>query len=96
MLAEPIISLEVAVPLIRWLSWFSVLLGVLHLFVYVIGEFFPGIYKRIRSEGLRKILVGKGNRLMWGGGGLFMLFFGGLGLAGLKLIQFLDELNRRL
>ncbi len=90
---KPFIDLDVAIPLIKWLSWISLFLGVLHLFVWVIGEFFPDAYRRVHSEGLRKILVGNGNRLMWGGGGLLMLFVGGLGLACLWLIKVLERLN---
>ena len=90
---DPLISLEVALPLIKWLSIISVVLGVFHLVVYIIGEFSPGAYKRISSDGFRKILVGTGNRLMWGCGGLFMLVVGIIGFGGLWLIKLLERLN---
>lgn len=74
-------------------GWFLAVLGALKLVIYLVGEFAPDAYSRIRSETFRKFLIGKGNRLIFGIGGFLTLILGlvfvGLGM----LIAFLFRLN---
>lgn len=79
------IDVPTCLRLIRWLSWALVISGIGQIIIYIVGELFPGVYSRIRSEWIRKLFIGNGNRLVFGAGGLLTLILGGifLGLAAL-------------
>lgn len=79
------IDVPTCLRLIRWLSWALVISGVGQIIIYIVGELFPGLYSRIRSEWIRKLFIGNGNRLVFGAGGVLTLILGGifLGLAAL-------------
>ena len=51
------------VRLILWGGWILAGIGAFKVLIYLIGELFPGAYRRIRSDGLRRFLTGTGNRL---------------------------------
>lgn len=57
-------------------AWFLVLSGIVQVIVYLLGEFHPSLYVRIRSDSIRRLLTGMGNRLIFGLGGLVTLLLG--------------------
>ncbi|HRQ88557.1 MAG TPA: hypothetical protein PLA50_07155 [Bacteroidia bacterium] len=71
-------------------GWCLAALGALKVVLYLVGEFVPNAYAWIKSEGLRRFLTGKGNRLLFGVGGaatvLLGLVFVGIG-HGLRYLQ---------
>ncbi len=64
-------------------------IGGLKLVVYAVGELRPGLFDSIRSETLRRFFTGRGNRMVFGLGGLITAAVGGffmLGARGLALL----------
>lgn len=84
---------NVACKLIIGGGWLLAALGAIKMVIYAVGEFFPGAYSRIRSVGFRKVITGKGNRLIFGLGGILTLF---LGLIFVVLGIFVRMLSERL
>ena len=72
-------------------GWTLAAIGALKLVIYLIGEIAPGSYDRIRSETFRKFLTGKGNRLVFGLGGILTVF---VGLVFVLLGRLLSRLDR--
>jgi hypothetical protein len=72
---------ELSLRLIKILSWILIVLGGGKMIIYVIGEWMPSLYSRVKSDTVRKFLTGTGNRLLFGLGGLVTLLFGVIGLA---------------
>ena len=75
-------------------GWVLAALGALKVAVYLVGELAPGVYARIRSEGLRRFVTGNGNRLLFGIGGFLTMLLGLLFAALGYLIQWLLSLSR--
>lgn len=71
-LIDPVVGLKLVIVG----GWSLALLGALKLVAYLVGEFAPGAWSRVRSEWLRRCLVGKGNRLLFGLGGFLTLLLG--------------------
>ncbi|MDF1816575.1 MAG: hypothetical protein P1V20_30515 [Verrucomicrobiales bacterium] len=88
-----LIDPEIGIPIIIWLGWLMVALGVLKIVVYLIGEISPGAWDKIKSPTIKKLLTGKGNRLLFGLGGLVTVIFG-FGAIGIALlIRYLHSLT---
>ena len=89
-----LIDPALAVRLISVLSWILIGLGLSKIVVFAIGEWMPGAYSKIRSEWFRKLCTGKGNRLLFGLGGLLtaLIGFGGLLLG--RVFDYLLHLSR--
>jgi len=83
--ADPLIDPEFSVALIAWGGWILAALGVLKLLVFAIGEWAPGFYDRFRSDGFRNFMVGRGNRLVFGLGGLVTALIG-LAFVGVAVV----------
>lgn len=78
-----LIDPELSLRLVAIFSWILIILGAAKMLIYVIGEWFPGAYLRVKSETARNFLTGTGNRFLFGLGGLItvLLGLGGLGLG---------------
>ena len=78
-LLEPVFALK----LVIFGGWTLAILGAIKLVIYLVGEIAPQAWSRVRSEWVRKFVLGKGNRLLFGLGGfvtvLLGLVFVGLG-----------------
>lgn len=83
---------QLAPVLVYWGGFFLAVLGGLKLVIFLIGEFRPGVYGRIKSEGLKKFLTGSGNRLVFG---LLGFFTAGLGVVFMFAAKVLQALTRR-
>ena len=87
-----LIDPEVGIPIIIWLGWLMVALGVAKIIIYLVGEIWPNAWDKIKSPTWKKLLTGKGNRLLFGLGGLFTVLFG-LGAIGIAfVIRYLHSL----
>ena len=64
--------------IVIWGGWALFASGVLHLIVWVIGEFRPTIYHKFKAKIFRQLLTGTSNRLMFGLGGIVLLLIGGV------------------
>lgn len=88
---KPLLDPSLSLKLVIWGGAVLAALGLLKLVVYLIGEFAPGLYARVRNEWVRRFLVGQGNRLLFGLGGAITLLLG-LGFITLGLVvQFLVQ-----
>ena len=78
-LLEPVVALKLVIVG----GWSLAVLGAIKMGIYLIGELAPQAWSRVRSEWVRKFVLGKGNRLLFGLGGfvtvLLGLVFVGLG-----------------
>lgn len=72
---------ELALKLISILSWVLIILGLGKMAIYALGEWAPSVYERIKSEGVKTFLTGKGNRWLFGFGGFITALIGVFGLA---------------
>ncbi len=72
---------------ITWLSWIMIILGVLHLICFAIGEYKPSMWNWIKSEGFRKLFIGTSNRILFGWAGLGMILFGGVAIGLCQLFR---------
>lgn len=86
---EELLDPEVSLKLIKALSWVLILLSLAKLLLYAIGEWAPSVYSRIKSDAVKKVITGKGNRLLFGLGGILFLLFG---IACLALAYFIEYL----
>ena len=57
-------------------GWLLAGIGALKVVIYFVGELFPGVYGRLKSDGLRRFLTGNGNRLVFGLGGFLTVILG--------------------
>ncbi len=73
---EHLIDPELSLRMIKLLSWVLILLGVGKMTIYAIGEWFPAAYAKVKSGQVRNFLTGKGNRLLFGLGGLLTALLG--------------------
>ena len=71
-LLDPVIALRIVIIG----GWSLVLLGAIKMVIYLIGEIAPGTWSRVRSEWIRRFVVGKGNRLLFGLGGFITVVLG--------------------
>lgn len=78
---------QAAPVLVFWGGFLLVFLGAIKMTVYLIGEFYPGAFARIRSGGLRKFLTGTGNRLVFGLGGFLTAGLGAVFMILAKALQ---------
>lgn len=85
-----LIDPELGMSIVRSCSWGMIVWGVIHLGIYLIGEFFPKAYNWLKSEGLRKLFIGNANRLVWGVGGIVLILMGFAFLFFVKLLEKLD------
>ncbi len=67
------------------LGWLLVVIGVLKIIFYLVGEIRPGTWNKIKSPTIKKMLTGKVNRLVFGLGGLITILFG-LGSIGIAYL----------
>jgi hypothetical protein len=67
---------EVALRLVIIGGWSLVALGAIKMVIYLIGELAPQAWSRVRSEWVRKFVLGKGNRLLFGLGGFVTVVLG--------------------
>lgn len=77
---------EFGISLVKLFSWILVALGVFKVVIYLVGEFAPGTFARVKSDAVRKFLTGRGNRLLFGLGGFLTAL---VGLGGLLAARFL-------
>ncbi len=82
-----------AIRLVMYGGWALVALGLLKIVIWTIGELAPGCYQHIKSEGVRKFLTGKGNRLLFGLGGFITALLGGVFIGLAFLMRFLFALS---
>lgn len=73
-------------------GWILAAIGGLKVLVYLVGEFAPGIYAGFRSDGMKRFLTGKGNRLVFGLGGLVTALLGLFFVLMGQLIAWLQQL----
>ena len=78
MLALEPIDPELGLSIIIWGGWALFASGMLHLIVWVIGEFRPAIYDKFRAKFIRTLFTGTANRLMFGAGGVVLVFLGAI------------------
>jgi|688.fasta_scaffold881061_2 hypothetical protein len=78
-LLEPVFALKIVILG----GWTLVFLGAIKMAIYLVGELAPQAWSRVRSEWVRKFVLGTGNRILFGLGGsatvLLGLVFVGLG-----------------
>ena len=71
-----LIDPSLGVRLIVWGGWILAGIGAVKVAIYLVGELFPGVYARLKSDGLRRFLTGTGNRLVFGLGGFLTVILG--------------------
>ena len=80
-----IIEPELGTTIMIWLGWILAVIGLLKIIFYLIGECAPSVWDKVKSPSIKRFLTGKGNRIVFGLGGLLTLIFG-LGSVGLALL----------
>lgn len=75
------IAPETTLTIIAVLSWALIVMGLLKLVIWLVGEIAPGAYAKIKSEKARKFMTGSGNRLLFGLGGFVTAALGAVFLA---------------
>jgi len=87
--AQPLVDPEWAIRITILLSWIMIALGLLKMIIWIIGEFFPKAYERLKSSGAKKFMTGSGNRLVFGLLGFLTLLFGCFGLVAAAFMRWL-------
>ncbi len=82
---------HVAPALIWWGGLVLVVIGLMKLVVYAIGELRPNLFQSIRSETLKRFFTGRSNRLVFGLGGFITAAVGGFFMLAAKGLAFLAE-----
>jgi hypothetical protein len=93
MVADPFIDPDLAFRLMLIGSWLLILMGAGKLAVYLVGEFAPQAYAKVRSVGFKRFLTGTGNRLVFGLLGAFTLLLGVVFLGLAYLVRHLFSLT---
>jgi len=76
MMSAQLIDPETGLTLTRWGSWLLLILGVVKLLIWLIGERWPSLYKRVKSQTIRNLFTGKTNRMVFGCGGFVTALLG--------------------
>ena len=83
---------EFAATTVIWLGWLMAGIGALKLTIFLVGEFFPSFWEKVKSSAFRKLLTGAGNRFLFGLGGLITVILG-LAAVGIGyLIRYINNL----
>ena len=82
---------ELGFRLIAILSWALIILGILKMILFLVGEYSPKVYDGIKKEAFRKFLTGKSNRMLFGWGGLITAILGGFFLGLGYLLRFFSD-----
>jgi len=90
--SDPLIDPELAFRLIAIGSWLLILMGLVKLGIYLLGECFPGAYAKVRSPAAKRFLTGNGNRLVFGLLGVLTVVFGLVFLGLGYLVRYLFTL----
>lgn len=85
--------LEMAPTIIVALGWLLVIAGTIKLLLWMMGEFFPRCWSKIKSPSMKSFLTGPGNRIVFGIGGLVTLL---LGAGAILAAKFIIRLNLEL
>lgn len=64
--------------LIEIFSWALIAMGLIKVIFYIVGEVFPGAYRKVKSDKVRKFMTGTGNRLLFGLGGVLTVLIGAI------------------
>lgn len=92
---DPLAMQHVSVALVWWGGVVFLGLGLLKLLVYAVGRWRPRFYQRLGSETVRGFLTGKGNRLLFGIGGVVTAGLGLFFMAAAKGLEWLVEMVSR-
>lgn len=84
---ESILDPALGVRLTITLSWILIILGLLKLVLFLVGEFFPNAFANVKSAAVKKFLTGTGNRLLFGLGGFATALIGFLGLLAGRFLE---------
>jgi len=90
--ALQLIDPEIGLTIVHWGGWALFWSGVLHLLVWVVGEFRPSIYRNFKIKIIRQLLTGISNRFMFGVGGVFLVISGGICVILGKLLAYFFSL----
>ncbi|MCB1063463.1 MAG: hypothetical protein KDN20_11155 [Verrucomicrobiae bacterium] len=85
---------QMSVAICWWGGVVLVAIGVLKMGFYAVGVTWPDALNRIHSETLRQFFTGKGNRLVFGIGGLITAAVGGFFMLASRGMAMLLEMTR--
>lgn len=88
---DPLAMQHASVTLVWWGGVAFLGLGLLKMVIYSLGRWWPGLYGRIGSETVRGFFTGRGNRLLFGIGGLVTAGLGLFFMAAAKALEWLVE-----
>ena len=85
---------EWSIEFVWWGGVVLLVIGVLKLVLYAVGRSRPALFQEIRSPTLKRFLSGKGNRMVFGVGGLITALAGGGFMLAARGLAWLLEQTR--
>ncbi|MCB1086180.1 MAG: hypothetical protein KDM63_03985 [Verrucomicrobiae bacterium] len=82
---------HVSVVIVWWGGVILLVMGLLKIGIYALGVLKPGLYEGISSVTVKRFFTGKGNRLVFGLGGLITAAVGGFFMVAAKGLELLME-----
>ena len=83
-----------SIEFVWWGGVVLLVLGLIKLVVYAVGRYRPGLFEGIQSPTLKRFLSGKGNRMVFGLGGLVTVLAGGAFMLASRGLAWLLEQTR--